>query len=608
VSADEVELLVFYEKPLLKLERILQNHLDVAPRGLWQWRMLTRRLWTEKLGIERAVRSLLPGYRGEVAFVEHHEAHAASAFYPSPFEEAAVLTVDGVGEWATATWGIGRGAQLELREEMLWPHSLGLLYSAVTAALGFRVNRDEYKVMGLAAYGLPRYVDWIDQHLVERYADGTCRLRPELLTYRYGRHMVTARFSDLLGAPLRDSRGAVTEAARDLAASVQLVIEEQVLAMASHVARQTGMSALCLAGGVAYNCVANGRLREEGPFADLWIQPAAGDAGGAIGAALLGWYRCVDRAERVCDTPDGMQGALLGPTISDEATHAAVASHDLRVVTSDRAASICAAAEALARGRIVAVAAGRMEFGPRALGNRSILADPRLPGIQRQLNERVKHREGFRPFAPAVLAEHVTTVFRRAAPSPYMLETAIVRSTDDGSPDWRETIAGAVHVDGSARVQTVGYEGSSTLRAILERFHERTGCPVLINTSFNDADMPIAATADDACRAMQHTGIELLLLGNYFVELPTDRPAPRSADPGSRGFVNWWNCLRTARSILRLLPSAVADTLMTLVFFLVVCPVAAVRRLVGEAGSELQDARPYWRPRERAASDLSRLY
>lgn len=596
VESSEVDLVVFYEKPLLKLERILENHLDVAPRGIWQWRMLGRRLWSEKLGIEAALRKLVPGFRGNVGFVEHHESHAASAFLPSPFESAAVLTIDGVGEWATASWGKGEGSVLRLCEEMCWPASLGLLYSAITVALGFRVNRDEYKVMGLAAYGTPRFVDWLDRWVVERAEDGTCRLRTELLAYQYGRTMIAPSFFERLGEPLRGSDGSLTSAARDLAASVQCVLEDQVLAMARYVRRASGESRLCLAGGVAYNCVANGRLREEGPFKELWIQPAAGDAGGSVGAALLGWYRTHPDAKREVIIPDGMSGALLGPYISQKETREAISTYGLRVVAEGTAA-VEAAAEQLAKGSIVAIASGRMEFGPRALGNRSILADPRVPGIQARLNEKVKNREAFRPFAPVVLEEYAHAIFLREATSPYMLETARVRGAEENGFDWRSLIAGAVHIDGTARVQTVRPGSPSKVRQVLEAFERRTGCPVLINTSFNQADVPIAASASDSCEALVRTDLAYMLLGDTFVERDTLHPAVRPQQ--SMQLAGSW-----LRSLLRRGPEAIVDLILVVAFAIVVIPISLARRAVSRG----ETAKAGWKARRQPASDLFRLF
>lgn len=601
---EDVELVVFYEKPLLKLERILENHLSVAPRGLWQWRMLGRRLWTEKLGVESTLRRMLPGFRGDVGFVEHHESHAASAFFPSPFDEAAVLTIDGVGEWATACWGTGEGETLSLLEEMLWPDSLGLLYSAVTAALGFRVNRDEYKVMGLAAYGKPRFVDWLERHVVMRGEGGSCVLKPELLAFRDGRSMVRASFAKELGAPLRNEDGTITDAGADLAASVQWILEERVLAMARYVASASGKRNLCFAGGVALNCVANGRLRGEGPFRDFWIQPAAGDAGGAVGAALLGWYRSKPHRPRVVQKPDGMQAALLGPSISAADAGRAIADCGLRVIASGRNADEMAA-ELLATGQVVAVASGRMEFGPRALGNRSILADPRIPGVRERLNTVIKHRESFRPFAPVVLEERAREIFERKEPSPYMLETVRVRAASESGRDWRADISGALHVDGTARLQTVPKEGAMRVRGILEAFERKTGCPVLINTSYNDADMPIVATAEDACLAMRATGITYLLVGDSLV---TTQPGGRTDPPTRLRSAQRTLGIKGRSMFLKLLrrgPEALRELTLIVTFALVICPMAFVHRyVVRESASSASG----WRRRARPASVLTRLF
>lgn len=600
LAAQDVDALVFYEKPLLKLERLLQNHLDVAPRGVWQWRMLARRLWHEKLNTEASLRRLLPGFAGVVEFVEHHEAHAASAFFPSPFAEAAILTVDGVGEWATASWGEGRDADITLREEMQWPDSLGLLYSAVTSALGFRVNRDEYKVMGLAAYGQPRFVDWINQHLVVRHADGSCRLRQELLAYRFERTMVRRAFAEALGVPLRTAAGELTDAARDLASSIQLVLEEQMLAMATYVHRRTGAEALCLAGGVAYNCVANSRLRAEGPFKHLWIQPAAGDAGGAIGAAMLGYFRGSRAATRVPSTPDGMRFGFLGPDITREEALSSVTRFGLAAQEIAPTVAHDIVARALADGQIVAIATGPMEFGPRALGNRSILADPRQPGVQERLNRMIKHRESFRPFAPVVLAERQGEVFDRVSPSYYMLETSQARATSG----WRDQISGAVHIDGSSRLQTVPKDHPSVLRSILERFESLTSCPVLINTSFNDADVPMPASAADACEAMLRTNVTLMLLGGAIV---TRRPDGLCITP-IRERMSARTALATLKRLSTVPARLFADALLTGCFYLVVVPLSFLRYLTNGRARLMRREDSTWRVRERSRSDLSRLF
>ena len=544
VRAADLDAVAFYDKPLLTFERILETALTRAPRGLAlflrampQW--LKRKLWTAD-HVRRQLDALPGGFDAPVLFSEHHESHAASAFYPSPFERAAILTTDGVGEWATTTWGVGAGAALDLRAEQPFPHSLGLPYSAFTTFCGFRANSGEYKLMGLAPYGEPRYVDTILDELVDLKADGSFRLDQRAFSYTSALRMTNDRFAALFGGPARPPEGELTQRECDLARSVQAVTEEVVLRMARHVHAETGAANLCLAGGVALNCVANGRLVREGPFENVWIQPAAGDAGGALGAALLASHAW-GGVSRTVRPDDAMRGSYLGPQLDDAEIEAALAAEGLaaKPCASDHEL-VTRVAALLADGETVGWVQGRAEFGPRALGARSILADPRDPDAQRRVNLQIKFRESFRPFAPAVLAEHADALFALggdekrdpAAPesadarrleSPYMLLVGPVRGAETGGVGLakREGVRSAVpavtHVDGSARVQTVTAERNGLFYDLLRAFHEQTGCPALVNTSFNVRGEPIVNGAADAVRVFLRTHMDALAIGRYVI-------------------------------------------------------------------------------------------
>jgi len=535
----DLDAVVFYEKPLLKFDRLLETYLAYAPRGFRSFLKAMPQWLRTKLFIPQTIARHLPGLCGPVLMTGHHEAHAASAFYPSPFAEAAVLTVDGVGEWSTAAWGVGRGRELSLRQELRFPHSLGLLYSAVTYFTGFRVNSGEYKVMGLAPYGEPRYLDLLLDHVVELRDDGSLWLDQDYFDYCAGLTMTSDRFAALMGGPPRRSEDPLTQREMDLAASVQRLTEMALLNMARYVHAQTGLRHLCLAGGVALNCVANGRLLREGPFTDLWIQPAAGDAGGALGAALRVWYaRYADG--RAPQRPDAQHGSYLGPAWDDDAAWAELAA--LGAVGerfADEAALCNAVADLLAAGKVVGHHHGRLEFGPRALGHRSILGDPRDPAMQRTMNLKIKFRESFRPFAPAVLAEEAGAWFELDRPSPYMLLVAPVRRErwrDDPAAARlagvervnavRSEIPAVTHVDHSARIQTVDREGSPRFRRILEAFRERTGCPVLVNTSFNIRGEPIVNTPAEAYRCFMFTDMDALVVGDRLLLKERQPPLP----------------------------------------------------------------------------------
>ena len=537
VTAAELDAVVFYEKPLVKFERLLETALAFAPRGFPAFVKAMPQWLQRKLHIPREIDQGLGGeYSGPILFATHHESHAASGFYPSPFDEAAILTLDGVGEWSTATWGTGRGSRIRLEAEMRFPHSPGLLYSAFTLFCGFRVNSGEYKLMGLAPYGDPRYADTILREIVDLRDDGSFWLDQRFFDYAAGLRMTSRRFDRLFDGPARRPDGPLTQREMDLAASIQKVLEEIVLRMARHVHTQTGLANLCLAGGVALNCVANGRLLREGPFERLWIQPAAGDAGGALGAALAHWFNHLGHP-RIANPGDAQRGSLLGPAFDDAEIEAAIArQHGVAEVFATEAALADAVAAELAAGRIVGHFAGRAEFGPRALGNRSILADPRAADMQRRLNVAIKFRESFRPFAPAVLADRTPEFFNLDAASPYMLLVASVRDAADSLPampratglarlrDVRGPIPAVTHVDGSARVQTVDPVRAPRFHAILEAFARLTGCPVLANTSFNIRGEPIVHDPADAYRCFMFTDMDVLVLGNRLLRKAAQPP------------------------------------------------------------------------------------
>ena len=532
LKADALDLVVFYEKPLVRFERLLETYIAYAPRGFRQF-LMSIPLWLkQKLHMPRELDRALGGhYKGRYVFTEHHESHAASAFFPCPFEEAAILTLDGVGEWSTASYGVGRGNRIELQQVIHFPHSLGLLYSAFTYYTGFRVNSGEYKLMGLAPYGEPKYRDIILNELLDLKEDGSFRLNMRYFPYGYKTVMVDRRFEKLLGAPVRKPESAITEHTMDVAASIQAVTEEIMLRMARHVHRATGMKNLVLAGGVALNCVGNGRILREGPFEKIWIQPAAGDAGGALGAALFVWHQLLDH-ERQVDPQDSQGGSLLGPAFDDDAIKAFLSSvgatyhsFDSDEVLFDQVADL------VASEKVVGWFQGRMEFGPRALGNRSIIGDARSEKMQSIMNLKIKFRESFRPFAPCVLRETAQEYFGFEAgqESPYMLLVAPVQAEKrcDGNDNTakgldllkttRSVIPAVTHVDYSARVQTVDAHRHERLYRLMSRFRDKTGSPVIINTSFNIRSEPIVCTPEHAYRCFMATDMDILVMGNQLL-------------------------------------------------------------------------------------------
>jgi carbamoyltransferase len=528
IGAEELDAVVFYEKPLLKAERLIETYLATAPRGLKSFFAAMPTWLREKARISHSIRrGVGKHYQGPLLFTEHHESHAASAFYPSPFEDAAIVTADGVGEWATTTVGEGSGNRIRLIEQISFPHSLGMLYSAFTYYTGFKVNSGEYKVMGLAPYGDPKYVDLIYEHLIRLGEDGSLWMNQDYFGYCDGLTMTNERFHRLFGGPPREPESLLTQKEMDLAASIQAVTEEAMLRLARRAHRKTGKKRLCLAGGVALNCVANGRILREGPFEEIWIQPAAGDAGGALGAALFAWHQILNKP-RDNKGRDTMQGSLLGPEFSDSEITAfldTVGEHADYLSDSDLAGQV---ARLLDEGKVVGWFHGRMEYGPRALGARSIIGDARNPVMQATMNLKIKFRESFRPFAPCVLREHAREYFGITCESPYMLlvdhvaEAKRLRVPEQAKTLWgieklnvpRSVIPAVTHIDYSARIQTVDAERHGLYHTMMQRFYERTGCPVIVNTSFNIRGEPIVCTPADAFRCFKYTHIDALVLGN----------------------------------------------------------------------------------------------
>jgi carbamoyltransferase len=534
---DQLDSVVLYEKPFLKFERLLENYLAFAPRGLRSFRMALP-LWTrEKLFqkdlICRELETIWPKteWAGRLLFAEHHQSHAASAFFPSPFEEAVALTMDGVGEWATTSAAMGHGNKLEMLSEIRYPHSLGLLYSAFTYYTGFKVNSGEYKVMGLAPYGEPRYAQAILDNLIDLKDDGSFRLDMQYFDYCTGLTMTNARFDGLFGGPPRRPEELLTQRHMDLAASVQAVLEEAVLRMSCSLASKTGARNLCIAGGVGLNCVANGKVLRSGRFKGIWIQPASGDAGGAVGAALAAYYIHKGQPRRANGPLDGMKGAYLGPSFENADVGRRLTQAGAKFTVCTDAELMERSADALVDGKAVGWFQGRMEFGPRALGNRSILGDPRSPTMQSLLNLKVKYRESFRPFAPSVLREDVADWFEMDGDSPYMLLVADVVEARrfamtaeqrnlfgiDKLNVPRSEIPAVTHVDYSARVQTVHAETNPRYHSLISAFKARTGCPVVVNTSFNIRGEPIVCTPEDAFRCFMGTEIEVLVVENCFL-------------------------------------------------------------------------------------------
>ncbi|MGD9874786.1 MAG: carbamoyltransferase [Kiritimatiellia bacterium] len=546
IQSGQLDAVAFYDKPINKFARILETYIGVAPKGLNSFMMalplwLKQKLWIPpeiEASLEQAGIKMPP----EMFFPEHHESHAGSAFYPSPYESAAILTIDGVGEWATSTIGRGRGNQVEIFSELRFPHSLGLLYSAFTYFTGFKVNSGEYKLMGLAPYGKPVFADLIRDKLLDLREDGSFRLNLDYFGYLDGLTMTNNRFDELFGGPPRKSESDLTEREMDIAASIQVVAEEIVLRMARHVHKITGEKYLCMAGGVALNCVANGRLLREGPFEDIWIQPAAGDAGGALGCALLVWHQVKGNPRSADNKHDQMNGAYLGPEFSDEEVGEFLQVKGYPATRPTEADWARTIARLIAEENVIGLCQGRMEFGPRALGGRSIIGDARSPKMQSIMNLKIKYRESFRPFAPSCLEEKASDYFELDRPSPYMLLVARVRkdrclgldeseklSVRERINQVRSDIPAITHVDYSARVQTVNRETSPRYHAIIKAFDDLTGYGIVINTSFNVRGEPIVCTPEDAYRCFMRTEMDYLVLGSYILDKKHQPPFQDSA-------------------------------------------------------------------------------
>jgi len=534
LSAEELDYVVFYEKPLRKFERLLETYIGYAPQGFKQF-LMGMPLWLRlKLHLPREMdRALQNKYKGRYVFTEHHESHAASAFFPCPFDEASILTMDGVGEWATASFGAGRGNKIELKHVMHFPHSLGLLYSAFTYFTGFRVNSGEYKMMGLAPYGEPKYYELISEKLIDLKEDGSFRLDMSYFPYCHKTVMTGSKFEKLFGGPPRRSESPLTQREMDIAASIQAVTEEIMLRAVKHVYRQTGMKNLVLAGGVALNCVGNGRILHEGPFDNIWIQPAAGDAGGALGAALFVWYQLLNN-ERTVDGQDKQQASLLGPAYSDEQVCLFLDSVNAKYDTyTDEKQLLDKVTDLINDGKVIGWFQDRMEFGPRALGNRSIIGDARSEEMQSIMNRKIKFRESFRPFAPCVLREDVGEYFqmRDEEDSPYMLLVASIQEEKRLTPEVpieslkgleklkgkRSIVPAITHVDYSARIQTVDSQRHPKLHRLMSLFKEKTGCPVIINTSFNIRGEPIVCSPEHAYRCFMATNMDVLVMENQLL-------------------------------------------------------------------------------------------
>jgi len=543
ISAEELDYVGFYDKPFIKFERILYSYLAYAPIGIKSF-FKSIPLWIkQKLFIRDIIKKEL-GYRGKVLFPEHHESHAASAFYPSPFSEAAILTVDAVGEWATTSYGIGKDNDINITSELRFPHSLGLLYSAFTYYTGFKVNSSEYKVMGLAPYGEPEYVDLILRELVDLKEDGSFKLNMKYFNYCTGLTMTNNRFNKLFGGPPRKPESKITQREMNLARSIQVVTEEIVLRMVNHIYKETGKKNLCLAGGVALNCVSNGRLLREGPFGNLWIQPAAGDAGGALGVALLIWYKYLGNNRKLDEVRVSQKTSYLGNCYTDKEIEDFLKKDEIpfeKLSTGEIPPRI---AELIAGENVIGWFEGRMEFGPRSLGSRSIIGDPRSKEMQSVMNLKIKYRESFRPFAPTVLREHVSDYFDIDCESPYMLLVANikdekrVRMSDEEEKLFgleklkvtRSDVPAITHVDYSARIQTVTKNDNPLFYGVIEEFYKKTGCPMIVNTSFNVRGEPIVCRPEEAFKCFMRTEMDYLIMGSYLLDKKRQKPVEVDTD------------------------------------------------------------------------------
>jgi carbamoyltransferase len=545
ISLAQVDYVAFYEKPFVKFDRILHSYLAYAPSGLKTFLMAIPLWIRERIWMKTLIQDELPGFAGKILFPEHHESHAASAFFPSPYPEAAFLTVDGVGEWTTTSFGVGRGNRIEMLGELHFPHSLGLLYSAFTYFTGFRVNSGEYKLMGLAPYGEPKYVDIILRELIDLKEDGSFRLNMKYFNYGVGLTMTNASFDRLFGRPPRKPESKLTQIDMDLARSIQDVTEEIMFRMAKHVRKETGLKNLCLAGGVALNCVANGKILREGIFDHIWIQPAAGDAGGALGAALFAWHQVLGNEREADGVHDSQRGSYLGPDFSRDEIHAYLTKNNIPFTELSDAELPEKIADLIKAEKVIGWFYGRMEFGPRALGGRSIIGDAQSPKMQEVMNLKIKFRESFRPFAPSVLREKAAEWFELKEESPYMLLVAPVNKSRQRAMTAEEqkrfglekllairsTIPAVTHVDYSARVQTVTEDHNPMYYRMIQKFDEKYGCPVIINTSFNVRGEPIVGTPEHAYLCFMRTNMDYLLVGNFLLEKKDQKPLDKD--------INW---------------------------------------------------------------------
>ena len=592
IEIEDLDFVAFYEKPFLKFERILETQLAFAPRGLKSF-LTAMPIWLKsKLYLSQVIRKgLQKRFKKRIVFSQHHESHAASAFFNSPFQNAAILTVDGVGEWATTTMGTGNENKIELTHELTFPDSLGLLYSAFTYFCGFRVNGGEGKLMGLAPYGDPKYVETIFDNLVDLKADGSLRLNQNYFNYCAGDTMTSANFADLFGGPPRVADSEITQREKDLASSIQSVTETILLKMANHLHAKTAMENLCIAGGVGLNCVANGRIRREGPSKNVWVQPAAGDSGGAIGAATFVWHQLLGkpRSNTNCVSP------LLGPKCSNVESdlHSMGAGFEML----ERANLESVVSQHLSDSKIVGWFQGPMEFGPRALGNRSILADPRNPEMQDLVNEKVKFREGFRPFAPAVLELRVSDFFKDETPSPFMLFASTVLESK------RDQIPAVTHVDGSARVQTVSANDNPKFHELITSFDRLTGCPMLLNTSFNVRGEPMVCTVQDAYRCFMKSGIDVLVVENFLL-LKSDQPEFDEFKIGDEAKTEsfFQKALRGFSIITFPIRWLVSKLVLSVMFYVFITPIGLIWRNLNKDDSfqpiDLKK-RSYWRVRSK---------
>ena len=543
ITAENVDYVAFYDKPFLKFERILETYLAYAPLGIRSF-LMAMPLWIrKKLWIKELIRNELD-YDSRIIFPEHHMSHAASGFFASPYQEAAFLTMDGVGEWATTSYGTGKGNEVQMLAEIQFPHSLGLLYSAFTYYTGFRVNSGEYKVMGLAPYGEPKYKDLILENLIDVQDDGSFKMNMDYFNYCAGLTMTSRKFHKLFGGPPRKPESNLTQKEMDLARSVQEVTEEIVLKMARHVKKETGMDYLCLAGGVALNCVANGKLLRSGLFDDIWIQPAAGDAGGALGCALFTWYQYLGNSRKADNRTDFMKGAYLGPQFQNDTIESFLNQNSYPYIKLNDGEISEKIADLISDAKVIGWFQGKMEFGPRALGARSIIGDARSSEMQKIMNLKIKHRESFRPFAPSIMAEHISDYFEIDRASPYMLLVANIREekqismTEEQKSYFgleklnvvRSEVPAITHVDYSARIQSVNQETNPIYHQMLTKFYERYGCSVIVNTSFNVRGEPIVCTPEDAYLCFMRTEMDYLIMGNYLLDKTEQHPLKNDSE------------------------------------------------------------------------------